>query len=285
MDDMSLSTVRRAYAEEIRTVAHLSHDELGDAVTDAFARVPREAFLGRGPWQIVTPSGQSPYTASRDADPAHLYRDVLVAIDPVRRLNNGHPSSLARWIAAAAPRTGETVLHLGAGTGYYSAIFAEIVGDTGKVVAVEIDPQLAARARDTLARWPWVEVVTGEPQVDDGTCDVVFVNAGATHVLPAWIRATAPGGRLVVPLTIHEPPHHGVGVYVCAERDGDRWPAHVVSQVAIYDCAGARDPRAEARLARSLDDGSIARLRALVTAPHERTADCLVHVPGACLQA
>ena len=41
-----------------------------------------------------------PYSTTPDADPAQLYQDVLVAIDASRNLNNGHPSSLALWIAA-----------------------------------------------------------------------------------------------------------------------------------------------------------------------------------------
>lgn len=282
---MSLSDTRRAYAEEIRAVAHLSDNTDADALIDAFAQVPREDFLGPGPWQIVTPSDRSPYRTTRDRDPVHLYHDVLVAIDAERRLNNGQPSALARWMAAASPHAGDTVLHIGCGTGYYSAIFAQVVGPKGRVIAVDVEPALAARARASLAPWPQAEVVVGMPHVAGGSCDVVFVNAGATHVIEAWIAALAPGGRLVVPLTVHSPPHHGVGVYVRAERAGTRWPVDVVSQVAIYDCAGAREADAEAQLTRALQSGAIDRVDALVTAPHPRGLDCLVHVDGvSCLQ-
>ena len=46
---MTIEEARRWYAEEIRAVAHLT----SDAVVEALARVPREAFLGAGPWQIA----------------------------------------------------------------------------------------------------------------------------------------------------------------------------------------------------------------------------------------
>jgi protein-L-isoaspartate O-methyltransferase len=40
------------------------------------------------------------------------------------------------------------VAHVGAGLGYYSAILAEVVGSTGEVTAIEIDPGLAERASE-----------------------------------------------------------------------------------------------------------------------------------------
>jgi protein-L-isoaspartate(D-aspartate) O-methyltransferase len=39
---------------------------------------------------------------------------------------------------------GAQVLHLGCGTGYYTAIVAELIGPTGKITAIEIDPGVAA---------------------------------------------------------------------------------------------------------------------------------------------
>jgi len=99
---MTLDQARRAFAEELEAVAHLETPEL----VDAFARVPREAFLGAGPWQIGRALDlDRPYRTTIDADPRRIYHDVLVAIDPVRQLNNGQPSSLARWIVDVIDRT------------------------------------------------------------------------------------------------------------------------------------------------------------------------------------
>jgi protein-L-isoaspartate(D-aspartate) O-methyltransferase len=53
---------------------------------------------------------------------------VLVAIDEKRLLNNGQPSFLAILIEALALQEGDHVVHVGCGTGYYSAILAEFVG-------------------------------------------------------------------------------------------------------------------------------------------------------------
>ena len=86
-----LDDIRRAYAQAILAAANVRSDRLAAA----FAKVPREHFLGPGPWQILDPDSHDAEYRITDANPAHLYHDVLVAIDPARRLNNGQPSYLA----------------------------------------------------------------------------------------------------------------------------------------------------------------------------------------------
>jgi len=93
MNDLDLA--RAYYAEELRAVANLQ----SEALVRAFAKVPRERFLGPGPWQISTFTNES-YRTTPDADPRHLCHNVLVAIDATRYLNNGQPSLLAFLIDA-----------------------------------------------------------------------------------------------------------------------------------------------------------------------------------------
>jgi protein-L-isoaspartate(D-aspartate) O-methyltransferase len=104
-----LSIVRRAFAEEIRAIARLRSERL----VEALARVPREHFLG--PWQVVAQisPGHIEYQTTEDSDPKQLYRNVLVAIDAKRSLNNGQPSGLAQWIDCLDPREGEQVVARG----------------------------------------------------------------------------------------------------------------------------------------------------------------------------
>src|SRR4051794_7028747 len=102
------------------------------------------------------------YWSTEDADPCHLYHDVLVAIDEGRRLNNGQPSLWAALYDQLGLEAGMHVVHVGAGTGYYSAVLAEIVGRQGRVTAVEIDPGLAARVRTNLAAWSQAAVVEAD---------------------------------------------------------------------------------------------------------------------------
>jgi protein-L-isoaspartate(D-aspartate) O-methyltransferase len=286
---MSMDAVRRFYAEEIRAVAAIE----SDALIDAFARVPREHFLGPGPWQIAVISDGAPLTAryrtTPDADPAHLHHNVVVAIDAARQLNNGQPTALAMWIDALGPRAGERVVHLGAGVGYYSAVIAEVVGAAGRVTAIEIDPELAVRARALLARWPWVDVVDGDGS-EVPSADAILVNAGCTRPRDAWLAALGPGGRLVLPLTTPVPGMpHGVGAMVKIVRGAagtDVWPASLVSRVGIYDCAGAREDADQPAIMGYLRGGAAAApVRSFRRAPHELGPACVLHNRTYCLSS
>jgi hypothetical protein len=82
-----VAQARQWYAEELRFTAHVR----SWAVVDAFATVPRELFVGPGPWRILSQWDLGVYWTTADADPRHVYHDVLIALDEKRRLNNGQP--------------------------------------------------------------------------------------------------------------------------------------------------------------------------------------------------
>ena len=81
-------------------------------------------------------------------DPRDLYHNVVVVLDRAKDINNGQPSALASWIHALALRPGDRAFHLGCGVGYYTAIIAEVVGPSGSVLALELQSDLAARAKE-----------------------------------------------------------------------------------------------------------------------------------------
>jgi protein-L-isoaspartate(D-aspartate) O-methyltransferase len=68
---------RGKVAEELRFTANVS----SRAVVTAFATVPRERFVGPGPWRILSPMRLREDWTTEDADPGHLYHDVLIALD------------------------------------------------------------------------------------------------------------------------------------------------------------------------------------------------------------
>lgn len=79
---------------------------------------------------------------TKDADPRRLYHNILVAIDPTRHLNNGHPSFLAFLLDELELQAGDRAVHVGCGTGYYTAVMAEIVGPEGHVMAMLLPSKL-----------------------------------------------------------------------------------------------------------------------------------------------
>jgi protein-L-isoaspartate(D-aspartate) O-methyltransferase len=171
-----LGIVRAAYAKQILAAA-----DVRDArVEAAFGAIRREDFLGPGPWPILRFFQN--YVMTPGTDPVYLYTNDLVGIVPERRVNNGQPSLHAHLIHAASPAAGERVVHIGTGTGYYTAILAHLAGPSGRVTGIEYDPGLEARAKANFAAYPNVEIIEGDgAQVCFGEADVIYVNAGCTR--------------------------------------------------------------------------------------------------------
>ena len=277
-----LHPIRTRFAEELRRVAGVR----SQALVRAFATVRREDYLGPGPWRLLdgaTPGGG--YRTSPDDDPRHLYQDLLVAIDEKRRLNNGEPSTLARWLDALDVVPGDRVLHIGCGVGYYTAILTEIVGPLGHVAGVEADGELAVRAGRNLGKYPNVEVVYADGSACDvGPRDVIFVNAGATHPAPLWLDRLRPGGRLLFPLTVSLPPFHaGVGHMLNVVRSGPGLSARFIGPVGIFHCEGARSERGESQLRDAFSRGGEGSVRTLRRDRHDVTTTCWLHGEGFCL--
>jgi protein-L-isoaspartate(D-aspartate) O-methyltransferase len=280
----SLEDYREFYAEEIRAVASLR----SEALARAFAAVPREDFLGVGPWKIASFdaawSAVPRYIPTADADPRRLYHNVLIAIDEARSLNNGQPSALAAWLDALEIREGERAVHVGAGVGYYSAIMADVVSPRGSVVAIEVDAELAARARENLKRWKNVEVVAGDGACYDfGPADAIFVNAGVTHPSRIWLDQLNPQGRLLYPLTFEAGGAGGKGCMILVKRDIDAYSARATSFVAIYSCAALRDPDLNTALVKQMSSGKITSAQSLRRDAHAPDDTCIAHAKDSCL--
>jgi len=193
-------------AEARKFYARLMAANSGSAdprLEDAFATVPREAFLGPGPWTVivgrmVTAGNGKVVTPS--ADPVHIYQDVLMALDADKGINNGEPSLHAMWIGKIAPKPGEAVTHIGAGTGYYTALLARLVSPGGAVTAFELEADLASRATKNLEAYGNVTVIHGDAVTTTlPPSDVIYVNAGVAAPPAGWLKALRPGGRMIFP--------------------------------------------------------------------------------------
>jgi protein-L-isoaspartate(D-aspartate) O-methyltransferase len=196
-DETRLEIVRRAYAKQMLALAGVS-DNL--ALEDAFASVRRERFIGPPPWRIVGPRGLRVLLSD---DPVPIYQDVLIALSPDRGVNNGSPMLHAIWLNALGPLEGARVAHIGAGTGYYSAILSRLVGERGQILAVECDRELVERAERNLSEFENVAVIEGDgATLALGPVDAIYVNFAVGRPAENWIDALALGGRLIFPLGV-----------------------------------------------------------------------------------
>src|SRR5262245_52842890 len=212
----TLESTRGRYAETIRKLVwQRNRIRLSDTLVSAFARIPREEFLGPPPWLIRGTPAATPWQrlmsritgrrhhasdwTTRDQD--QLYRDVVVAIDSGRGLNNGQPSGLATWLHLLELQRGERVLHVGCGLGYYTAVIATAV-TPAHVLGIEIDTSLRSHVGANLTHVDHVIIVVANGiDYDPGPVDAILVNAGTTQPRALWLDRLRGGGRMIIPLT------------------------------------------------------------------------------------
>jgi protein-L-isoaspartate(D-aspartate) O-methyltransferase len=227
-----LAACRQFYAKMVAA----GGGQLREDLERAFEIVPREYFLGPGPW-IATSSFSGSFIVTPTDDPIHVYQNVLFALDRQKQINNGEPFLHGQLLGALSPARGNVVLHIGCGTGYYTAILAHLVGPSGKVIAYEIEPELGHRAVENLKPWDNVEVRLASGVNDElPRCDAIYVNAGATRPVSGWLDALNEGGKLLFPLV-------GVsgGVSLLTTRLQGSIAAKVIGYCAFIPCRDAFD--------------------------------------------
>lgn len=185
-------------------------------VAAAFRAVPRHAFLpGVEAWKAHADEA-IPTKWGADGRPLS---------------SSSQPAIMAAMLEQLGTDVGQRVLEIGAGTGYNAALLAHLVGVTGAVTTIDIDEDLAEQARQHLtdAGFPGVTVVCGDGAhgcPERGPYDRITLTAGCWDVAPAWVAQLAPGGRLVLPLSLR-----GVQRSVAFEPADD----HLAS-VSVIDC-------------------------------------------------
>lgn len=253
-----LATHRAFYADLVTAAAK----GCDPRIVAAFREVPRERFLGPGPWRIFTVDGG--YISTPNDDPVFVYQNTLVALDEARGINNGLPSLHAHSLNAVLPRAGETVIHVGGGSGYYSAILAHLVGKDGVVETFEVEPELAARCSRNLADWPNVQVRERSALLPPlRLADVIYVCAGLPFVPALWLDALRPGGRLILPLT----PGTDWGAMLVVTRDDRGYAAAFVAPAVFIPCVATAETDSADALAAALKRGGRETVRSLRRAP------------------
>jgi protein-L-isoaspartate(D-aspartate) O-methyltransferase len=128
------------------------------------------------------------------------YTDRPVAIGSGQTISQ--PYIVAYMLQAAAVRLSDLVLEIGTGSGYATALLAELAK---AVVSIERFPELGRRAAELLNRLGYINV---QIEIGDGTLgfpqrapyDVIFISAAAPYFPPALLQQLAIGGRMIIPV-------------------------------------------------------------------------------------
>ncbi|WP_283137523.1 methyltransferase, FxLD system [Rhizohabitans arisaemae] len=160
----------------------------------AFAAVPRHLFL--------------PGVDLREAYLPQVVRTKHTA-DGTTISSASHPNLVAAMLGQLDPQPGHHVLEIGAGTGINAALLDLLVGENGSVVTVDIDDDIVAQARSGLAAagHERVRALVGDGAdgyPDGAPYDRIIVTAGAWSIPGPWWEQLGPGGRLVVPMELHD---------------------------------------------------------------------------------
>ena len=186
------------------------------SVEGAFRAVPRHLFLP-------------------DVAPERVYSDDAILtkrIDGQVVSSSSQPAIMAIMLEQLELRPGYRVLEIGAATGYNAGLMGHLVGDSGQVITIDIDEDLAAGAREHLAAagLDRVNVICrdgGLGYPDRAPYDRIILTVGAWDIAPAWREQLKPGGRLLLPLDVKG----GIQKSVAFDQAG----GHLVS-VSVRDC-------------------------------------------------
>lgn len=161
---------------------------------------------------------------------ADAYIDAPQPIGFNQTISAPHMHATCAELLEAQLQAGNTALDVGSGSGYLSAVFAKMVGPTGRVVGVELVPQLVSRSQETLERDPATSAMFKAGRLTihqadahagwkaDAPYDAIHVGAAAAAVPPALVEQLANGGRMVIP--VGRPGHPQVLMRVDKDAEG-----------------------------------------------------------------
>ena len=118
------------------------------------------------------------------------------------------PLTVAFMLEHLSPEPGDKILDVGAGSGWQSAILAEVVGDKGRVISVERIPKLVEMAKENIAKYNFVgkgivKIIYGDGSEGYGPeapYDKIVAAAAAYEIPEAWKKQLKVGGRIVAPV-------------------------------------------------------------------------------------
>jgi protein-L-isoaspartate(D-aspartate) O-methyltransferase len=187
-DDRNAADLNQALIDDLKKRELIKSER----VEAAFRAVMRHLFLPGVPLEQVY--SDRAISAKQDAEGKWIS-------------SSSQPAIMAIMLEQLGLEPGHKVLEIGTGPGYNAALMAHIVGQTGQVVTVEIDDDLAQSARDHLAAAGFEQVQVlcadgGYGAPDTAPFDRIILTVGAPDITPAWWNQLKPDGRLVLPLLL-----------------------------------------------------------------------------------
>ena len=156
-------------------------------IIDAFRKIKRADFL---------PSDSKELSGLNQALPIGYGQTI------------SQPLVVAFMLELLKPERGERILDVGSGSGWTSALLAEIVGDKGRIIALEIVPELKEFGEKNTAQYSFIEKGIVKFTCADGSkgyeeeapFDKILASASAGKLPPAWKEQLKGGGKIVTPI-------------------------------------------------------------------------------------
>ncbi len=171
-----------------------------ERIIEAFSKIKREDFLPE--------------------DLKHL-ADLNEALPIDYGQTISQPLLVAFMLEKLEPKEGEKILDIGSGSGWTTALLAEIIGKKGEVIAIEVIPELVEFGKSNVAKYNFIEKGIVKFICADGTngypkeapYDKILCSASAKELPNKWKKQLKIGGKIVTPI--------GNSIWVFEKKEGE----------------------------------------------------------------
>jgi len=130
------------------------------------------------------------------------FAELNTAIPIGHKATISQPLVVAFMLELLQPEKGEKILDIGSGSGWTTALLAEIVGEKGKVIGLEIIPELVAFGKNNILKYNFtnIEIKLGNGRKGDkenSPFDKILVSAETEGLLPSWRKQLKEKGKIV----------------------------------------------------------------------------------------